>query len=101
MKPTSSRRRRSGIWALLKSGVEASQCQKCSRHWMVWGTQALDNIEMMPLRIFDQTDSGAKPRPDIGEKRALADEFRMLGGADPARQVDVRQRFVQSRALRE
>ena len=39
---------------------------------MVWGAQAIDNIEMVLLWLFDQTDPGAKPRPDIGEQLRLA-----------------------------
>ena len=47
-------------------------------------SQSIENVEVMPVRLFDRLRLGAEAFPQVGEQGVLAQKFRSFGGADPA-----------------
>lgn len=54
---------------------------------------------MVQAGVLDGTGRGAEVGPDIGQQRALADEFRALGAADLGGQAGAEHRLGQCRAF--
>ena len=67
--------------------------------WVIGVDKPVDDVEMMPVRLFDAIGGGAETLPDIGEQRVLAQEFRALRRPDPAGEANVFRRLQKRRAL--